>query len=508
MRSPGRVRRPSLKLIYAELLLGALVYVLVQAVIAPVLPEIQRDLHTTQSLVTWAFTGYLLSASVLTPILGRLGDRFGKDRVLPLALAVLAAGLLVSAVAPNIGVLVVGRVIQGSGGGIVPLVFGIIRDEFPREQLAKSVSILAALLGAFAGVGIAVAGPLADALGYRGLFWLPAIVVAAAAIGARFIIPPSPTRHPGRISVTASVLLAAWLLALLLPLAQAPAWGWGSAPVIILFVVAAILAVIWVVVESRSDSPVVDMKTMRLPAVWTTNAVSVLIGVGLYALFSFLPAFSETPSSAGYGFGTDVTGAGLVLLPLAAVMFLVGLVVHRLMRTFGDKAVLVAGTLIAVAGFAILTFAHHQEWEALIAMVVIGLGYGLSFSATSTVIVDAVPAHQVGIASGMNVNSRNIGGSIGAALMSSILAAHLLHTGLHAGLPANSGYTYGFGAVGAASIIAVLVALLVPRHRKTGAAPNDAPATPAGGTRSTTAPPAGPDHGAAPAGGGPATHTR
>jgi MFS family permease len=499
MQSPARTTRASTRLIYAELLLAALAYVLVQSLIAPVLPEIQRDLHTTQSLVTWAFTGYLLSASVLIPILGRLGDRFGKDRVMPLALAGLAVGLLISAVAPNIGILLVGRVIQGAGGGVIPLAFGIIRDEFPRERVARAVSILAALMGAFAGAGIALAGPLSDALGYRGLFWLPAIVVAAAAIASRFIIPPSPTRHPGRISVTASVLLAAWLLALLLPLAEGPEWGWGSARVIGLFAAAVVLAVIWVVIESRSDSPVVDMKTMRLPAVWTTNVVSLLFGAGLYALISFLPAFSETPASVGYGFGTDVTGAGLVLLPMTLAVFFVGLVVHRLMRTFGDKAVLVTGTAITVAGFAILTFAHHQEWQVLIAMLVTGIGFGLAFAATSAVIVDAVPAHQVGVASGMNVNIRNIGGSIGAALMSSILAAHTLH-----GLPTNSGYTYGFGAVGAASIIAVLAALLVPRHRKTGAAPDDAPAirddadgTPVDGTRTATALPAGPDPGAA-----------
>ena len=429
MGSPTRTTRSSTQLIYAELLLAALAYVLVQSLIAPVLPEIQRDLHTTQSLVTWAFTGYLLSASVLTPILGRLGDRIGKDRLMPLVLGALAVGLLISAVAPNIGVLLVGRVIQGAGGGVIPLAFGIIRDEFPRERVARAVSILAALMGAFAGVGIALAGPLSDALGYRGLFWLPAIVAAAAAIASRFIIPPSPTRHPGRISVTASVLLAAWLLALLLPLAEGPEWGWGSARVIGLFAAAVVLAVVWGVVESRSQSPVVDMKTMRLPAVWTTNVVSLLFGAGIYALVSFLPAFSETPASAGYGFGTDVTGAGLVLLPMTLAVFFVGLVVHRLMRAFGDKAVLVTGTAITVAGFAILTFAHHHEWQVLIAMLVTGIGFGLAFAATSAVIVDAVPAHQVGAASGMNVNIRNIGGSIGAALMSSILAAHTLHSG-------------------------------------------------------------------------------
>jgi predicted MFS family arabinose efflux permease len=486
MQSPARTGRSSVQLIYAELLLASLAYVLVQSLIAPVLPEIQRDLHTTQSLVTWAFTGYLLSASVLTPILGRLGDRIGKDRVMPIALAGLAAGLLLSAIAPNIGVLLVGRVIQGAGGGIVPLAFGIIRDEFPRERLARAVSMLAALLGAGSGAGIALAGPLSDALGYRALFWIPAIVVAVAAVASLFIIPPSPTRHPGRISVTAGVLLAAWLLALLLPLAQGSAWGWGSARVIGLFVIAAVLAVAWAVIESRSDSPLVDMRTMRLPAVWTTNVVSLLFGAGLYAVISFLPAFVETPASAGYGFGLGVTGAGLILLPMTLAMFFVGLVVHRLMHSFGDKAVLVAGTVIAVAGFVVLTAAHHDEWQVLVAMVVVGLGFGLAFAATSTVIVAAVPAHQVGVASGMNVNIRNIGGSLGAALMSSVIAAHTLPSGL----PSESGYTYGFGAVGLASIAAVLAALLVPRRPQPGSAADGDPGTPddAGITGAATAP--------------------
>jgi predicted MFS family arabinose efflux permease len=244
--------------------------------------------------------------------------------------------------------------------------------------------------------------------------------------------------------------------------------------VIGLFAAAAVLAVAWVVVESRSQSPVVDMKTMRLPAVWTTNVVSLLFGAGLYALISFLPAFAETPASAGYGFGTDVTGAGLVLLPMALAMFFVGLVVHRLMRSLGDKAVLVAGTMLAVAGFAILTAAHRQEWQVLVAMVVTGIGFGLAFAATSAVIVDAVPAHQVGVASGMNVNIRNIGGSVGAALMSSILAAHTLP----GGLPTDSGYTRGFGVVGLASIVAVLAALLVPRRRPPDGTADDAPSIP------------------------------
>jgi EmrB/QacA subfamily drug resistance transporter len=460
MPSADRPTRASSRLVFVVLVLAVLAYALVQSLIAPVLPEVQRDLHTTQSLVTWVFTAYLLSASIFTPILGRLGDRIGKDRVMLISLSALAVGSLVSAVAPTIGIMIIGRVIQGAGGGVVPLAFGIIRDEFPRERIPGAVGFLAALLAVGAGIGIALAGPIADALDYRALFWIPAIVVAIAAVASRFVIPPSPSRSPGRISWAASALLAAWLLALLVPLAQASEWGWGSARVIGLFAAAAVLAAAWIVVETRLASPLIDMRMMRLPAVWTTNLVSLLFGVGMYTLIGFLPAFVQTPSSAGYGFGASVTKAGLIILPMTAAMFLAGLVSHRLMHRFGGKSVLVAGTVISVGSFAILTFAHAREWEILVAMAIVGIGFGLAFATMSNLIVAAVPAHQTGAANGMNANIRTIGGSVGTALMASIVSAHTLP----GRLPAENGYTYGFAMLGLAGVGAALAAFLVPRR--------------------------------------------
>lgn len=456
----GRATRASSRLILPVLVLAILAYALVQSLIAPVLPEIQRDLHTSQTSVTWVLTAYLLSASVFTPILGRLGDRVGKEKMLLVSLIGLAVGSVISALAPTVGVMIIGRVIQGAGGGIVPIAFGIVRDVFPRQRVAGAVSLLAALISVGAGMGILLAGPITDALGYRALFWIPAIFIVVTAIASHLVIPPSPTRHPGRISWTASVLLAAWLLCLLVPLTQASSWGWGSARVVIILAAAVAVAAVWIVVETRSSSPLIDMRMMRLPAVWTTNLVSLLFGVGLYALFGFLPAFAQTPASAGYGFGASVTEAGAILVPQTIAMFLIGLVSHRLADRFGSKTVLVVGTVISVAGFGILTFAHTEVWEILAAMAVVGIGFGMAFATMSNVIVAAVPPHQTGVANGMNANIRTIGGSIGTALLTSIVAAHTSPSGL----PTENGYNYGFAALGIASIGAALAALLVPRH--------------------------------------------
>ncbi len=244
-----------------------------------------------------------------------------------------------------------------------------------------------------------------------------------------------------------------------MPISEAPVWGWGSARVLGLLALAVVLAVAWVVVESRSEHPLIDMRMMRIPVVWTTNLVALLFGVGMYATFAFLPEFLQTPTSAGYGFGLSITLSGLILLPSSVAMFAIGLASGRLTIRFGAKTVLVAGSLISIAPFALLTFAHHQEWEILLAMVLQGFGFGMAFAAMSNLVVQGVPPEQTGVASGMNANIRTIGGSIGAAVMSSIVTST---TGI-GGLPRESGYTHGFGLLTVATIAAAVSAMLVPR---------------------------------------------
>src|ERR1700678_3850401 len=432
-------------------------YALLQSLVIPVLPTIQAGLHTSQNTVTWVLTAYLLSASIFTPIMGRLGDMWGKERMLVVALIALTLGSVLAALTGSILVMIVARVIQGIGGGVLPLSFGIIRDEFPVQKVAGAVGVIAALAAAGAGLGIVLAGPIVEALNYHWLFWIPAIMLAGATVAAKLIVPQSPVRTAGRVNWSAAALLSGWLVALLVPISEAPTWGWGSARVLGLLA-RAVLAVGGVGVESRSAHPLIDMRMMRIPVVWTTNLVALLFGVGMYATFAFLPEFLQTPKSAGYGFGLSITLSGLILLPSSVAMFVVGIASGRLTSRFGAKTVLVAGALISIIPFVLLTFAHHSEWEILLAMVLQGVGCGMAYAAMSNLVVQGVPPEQTGVASGMNANIRTIGGSIGAAVMASIVTA-----GVHPGkLPLGSGYIHGFIMLGVATAFAALAVLLLP----------------------------------------------
>ncbi len=451
-------RRAHHQVTFGVLSLGVAAFALLQSLVIPVLTTVQHELHTTQAAVTWVLTAYLLSASVMTPILGRVGDMIGKERVFVATLIALAIGSVLAALASSIGVLIVARVIQGIGGGMVPVAFGIIRDEFPARKVAGAVGALASLTAVGAGLGIVLAGPIVDLLNYHWLFWLPMILTIIAAVSAVLFVPESPVRTPGRISWLPALLLSAWLVALLVALSEAPAWGWGSGRVIGLLALAVILAASWVTAELRATTPLIDMQMMRRTAVWTNNLVALLIGVGMYATFAFLPEFVQTPPAAGYGFGASITRSGLMLLPSAITMFTVGMFAGRLTRVFGGKVLVITGCLIGSVAMSMLAFAHGQQWEIYVSNAIMGVGFGLAFSAMSALVVAAVPASQTGVASGMNANIRTIGGSIGAAVMASIVTSQIGPSGL----PKESGYTTGFAAMAAGLVLAAIAGLLIP----------------------------------------------
>jgi len=455
------MNRQSNRLTFGVLATGAGVYALLQSLITPALPTVQHAMHTSQATVTWVMTAYLLSASVFTPILGRVGDLVGKKRTLVAALVALLVGCLVAALAPNITVLIIARVIQGIAGALFPLSFGIIRDEFPAGRVPASISNLSAVIAVGSGLGMVLAGPIVGALDYRWLFWFPVIIVAITAVIAHRYVPESPNRTEGSVNWLASVLLSGWLVALLLPISQASKWGWGSATVIVLLAAAVALFALWALVEARSRNPLIDLRIMRLPAVWTTNTAALLFGGGMYAVWAFLPGFTQTPSSAGYGFGASVTGAGLLMLPMLVAMFIAGLLSGRLAGRFPAKAQLTTGALLGAVACAMLAAWHGQAWQVALAAAVFGLSIGLAFASMSNLIVQSVPAAQTGAATGMNANIRTIGGSIGAALMTSLVTGHLQPSGR----PYASGYTNGFTLLAVFCLAAALAALLVPTRR-------------------------------------------
>ena len=451
-------RRTDYRLTFLVLCVGVASFSLLQSMVNPVLPTIQAALHTDQATVTWVLTAYLVSASIFTPIIGRIGDKVGKERMLVVALGALAAGSLLAAVAGTIGVLIAARVIQGVGGGVLPLTFGIIRDEFPREKVASAIGMAAALLAVGGGVGLVIAGPLVEALSYHWLFWIPMAMTVLAAIAAAVWVPESPERTPGKINVGTAFLMSTWLVALLVGVSQGHHWGWSSGKVIGLFVIAAVMLPVWVIAEARSKEPLIDMRMMRIPTVWTVNLVALLFGMGMYAMFAFVPQFLQTPEAAGYGFGVSVSESGLLLLPQTVATFFGGIAAGRLATRYGSKALLVVGATLTAVGTFGMAFAHDELWMVIVETTILGLAFGLAFAAMSNLVVAAVPQSQTGVASGMNTNIRTVGGAIGSAVIATVVTSNLLPMGV----PTESGYTHGFLLLAITSTAAAVVAVLVP----------------------------------------------
>ncbi len=449
-QSPGRT--------FAVLGTGAMAYVLLQSLVVPALPTLQTALHTSESTVSWLLTAYLLSASVATPVLGRLGDMFGKERMLVIVLAALTAGSLIAALTSSIAVMIAARTLQGLGGAVFPLAFGIIRDEFPRERVAAAIGGISTLLGVGSGLGIVLAGPIVDHLGYHWLFWIPLVMTALATVATFLFVPESPVKTPGAVNLSAAVLLSGWLVALLLGVSEGSTWGWTSGRIAGLFVLAAVLFAAWVAVELRSRTALVDVRLMRTPVVWWTNISALLFGFGMYSMMVVLPEFMETPKAAGYGFGASVTGAGLAMLPATVAMILIGMAIGPITAAVGSKVPLAVGGGLGGAAFAWLAVAHTAEWQVYVALALAGLGMGLAFSAMTNLIVEAVPRTQTGVATGMNANIRTVGGAIGSQVVISVIT-----TGVAAGtLPHERGYVLSFLVMAGGLAAAGVVALLVP----------------------------------------------
>ncbi|HEY1134389.1 MAG TPA: MFS transporter [Nocardioides sp.] len=446
---------------FAVLTVAVSSFTLLQSMVVPVLGLIAVEMDTDMSTATWVLTAYLLSASIFTPLLGRVGDVVGKQKMLVVTMLALAVGSLVAALAPNIWVLVLARVLQGAGGGVLPLSFGIIRDEFPARHRATALSVIAALGSVGFAVGIVVAGPIVEGMSYHWLFWFPMIITALAALATALFVPESPVAERTRLPLMPAVLLAGWLVALLLGISRGNEWGWGSPLVLGLLVGAVVLAAGWIAVENRVRVPMIDMQMMRRRGVWTTNLVGGFVGFGMFSSFGFLPQFLQTPEASGYGFGATIAESGQILLPSAIASFVVGFVTAPIVKRLGARTVIVTGTLLTGAAFASIAIWHDAVWQIVAATTLQGFGNGMVFGSLAGVVIASVPASQTGVASGMNANIRTIGGSIGSAVMAGVVTAHV---GL-GGLPAESGYVVGFALIAGGMVLAAIAACAIPETR-------------------------------------------
>lgn len=443
--------------------LAALSFALAQTTLVPALAELMAVFDTNASGVAWVLTGYLIAAAIFTPIFGRLGDMFGKRRLLVIALLIFAAGSAVSALGESIPAIVAGRILQGVGGGIFPLCFGIIRDEFPAERVSASIGLISATAGIGGGVGLITGGLIVDHASYHWIFWLGAAMAVIAAVAAMIWVPESPNRTPARIDIRGAIVLAAGLSIPMYAISEANHWGWTSGRLIGLVLAGVAILAFWAWLQLRTKDPLGDIRMLAQPTVAMTNLATLMIGFGMFASFILIPQLVEAPETSGYGLGFSATQAGLIMLPAAVLMLFAGPLSGVIGSRFGNKLPLAIGGIISGIGLTGLALDHGSALSILLWNMLSSVGVGLAFAAMPNLIMEAVPIERTGEATGFNALVRSVGSSLGSQVTASVLTGSIV---LATGFPTSNGFRTAFLIGAGASIAAGVIATLIPAKSK------------------------------------------
>jgi EmrB/QacA subfamily drug resistance transporter len=436
-----------------------------QMALTPALPTIQDELGLSTTAVAWLLTVFMLSAAVVTPILGRLGDIFGKNRVLVIVCVSVALGSIVGGLATSLPMLIVARILQGVGGAVFAVAFGILRDEAPPHRRATGFGVVSSAYGVGGGVGFVLSGFVVDALSYRWLFWLSFVLFAIAAFAVHRFIAESPIKTPAAIDWVGAGLLTVGLVAVLVGVTESAYLGWTSALVLELLGAGVCVLLVWAVWEVRRREPLVDLQLLRIRGVWTVNAASAFIGFGMYVLFFLVPQFVQTDAAAGYGFGASVTEAGMFLMPWTLLMMVAAALAGPLAGRFGSRALLLAGSSSAAVAFASLALAHSEPWHVLFGTALLGVAIGLSHSSMANLVVRVVPHAQVGEAMGVMSVGRTVGSALGAQTAATVIASTAVAGSV---IPQEHGYTFAFLLAAAVLALAFACVAGAPSDRPDG----------------------------------------
>lgn len=451
--------RPPNVLLFA-LIVAAFPMTLLQAVLSPALPAIERAYSASPSGVSWLVTAYLLTGAVATPITGKLGGIFGKRRVLLASLCMLVVGVFICALAPTLSWMIIGRFVQGCGAGIFPLVFGIIREQMPPERIATSVGAVSALYGVGGITGVIMAGPVVDHLGFHWLFWIAMLVIGAGIALTVAFIPDDPGRAGAHINWFGALLMSASLIGLLVGLSQGRTWGWTSPSIVALFAVALGAGTLWVFAEMRVPEPIVDMRMLVRATVWRANACALLIGFAMWVPFALVPLVVQSPEHDGFGLGMSASAASVLQLPVSVATLVAGPLAGRLDRTFGSRIPMIAGPIMIAAAMVFWALEHGSGWTVVLSQTVGGIGLGFALAAATNLTIEGVAAGETAVATSINQIARFVGGAFGAQIVGSVLAAHVLPSGL----ASEGAFQAGCLIDVAVMTVAAGIALSIPRR--------------------------------------------
>lgn len=466
-------RRLSPSAITAVLALSGTVVALMQTLVVPLLPDFPRILGVTADDASWLVTATLLSSAVATPIVSRSADMYGKRRMMVVCLAIMVAGSIMAAVGGTFLWLIIGRALQGFSSALIPVGISIMRDELPKEKMGSAVALMSATLGIGSALGLPLAGVLYEGLGWESIFWVAAGAGTLLLLAVVLVVPESKVRTPGRFDYAGALVLSAALGSLLLAISKGGSWGWGSEPVLLLFLAAAVLLAAWVPYELKVGQPMVDLRTSARRPVLMTNIASLLIGFAMFANMLLTTQQLQLPTATGYGFQLNVITAGLCMVPSGLAMVVFAPVSGGIIRRFGGKTALMTGACVMIAGYVGRVFFHDSITVVVIGSTVVSVGTAIAYAAMPTLIMGAVPITETASANGLNSLVRSIGTSTSSAAVAAVLTSVTMTLG-PVRAPSFAAFQDVFWMAALASAASVLAAIAIPQaaaHRPAVPAP-------------------------------------
>lgn len=467
-------------IIVAVLAFAGIVVALMQTLVIPLIPQLPTLLNTSAANTAWVVTATLLAGAVAVPVMGRLGDMFGKRRLLLVGLGLLVLGSVIGALSSSVVPLIVGRSFQGLAAGVIPLGISVMRDVLPTEKLAGSVAMMSASLGVGGALGLPAAALIAEYADWHFLFWTSAalgVVVIGLVLAS---VPESDVRAGGSFDFLGALSLSTGLITLLLAISKGSTWGWTSALTIAMLVVSLAAFAFWAWWELHTALPLVDIRVTIGRQVLFTNLASISIGFALFAMSLVFPQVLQLPGSTGYGLGQSILAAGLVMAPSGVIMMLVAPLSARITTSKGPKTTLMAGALVIAAGYLIGVVTLSAVWLLVLISIVIGAGIGLAYGAMPALIMGAVPPSETGAANSFNTLMRSLGTSFASAVAGVILAQMTISAG-GVSVPSEAAFHVTMAVAAGAAILAFVLAAFIPRFKgapSTAVATSTAPSEP------------------------------
>ncbi|MCW2522065.1 MAG: putative efflux rane protein [Frankiales bacterium] len=411
------------KLILAICCMSLLIVGMDNTIVNVALPSIRKDLNASVSGLQWTIDGYTVVLASLLILSGSTADRLGRRRTFQTGLVLFTLGSLLCSLAPGLGWLIAFRMVQAVGGSMLnPVAMSIITNVFtdPRER-ARAIGVWGGVVGLSLGVGPVVGGLLTETIGWRSIFWINVPIGVAAVILAAFFVPESRAARARRPDPVGQVLVIVALFSLTYAIISGPRLGWGSTAVWLIFGVFVLAMAALLLYEPRRLDPLIDLRFFR-SAPFSGATVIAICAFSAFSGFLFLNTLYLQDVRH-----LSALQAGLFTLPLAAMTLICAPLSGRVVGTRGPRRpLLVAGIAMAVGTLALTGWTEHSNYYYLLgAYVVFGIGFGTVNAPITNTAVSGMPREQAGVAAAIASTSRQIGATLGVAVVGSVAASGL-----------------------------------------------------------------------------------